>query len=147
MRTRWAAEKREDGVNGSLLSLGLLDTWGFSTPDIRFILLLHRRGRLVLERVLGPDWRGILASGLFSGCNYHVGLHQRCWAHLLREVRSLQEAFASDTCLAGWHDGTMARWHDGTMARRRQRLHALYDEATSRCWIHNAAGYITLLDT
>ena len=73
--------------------------------------------------MLGPGWSGILASDFYAGYNYHLGLHQRCWAHLLRDVKTLQEAFSADISVTVWC----------------QRLRTLYEEATSCCWIHKKA--------
>jgi hypothetical protein len=43
----------------------------------------------------------------------HEGAHQRCWAHLLRDVHDLRAAHPDDAGVAAWADG----------------LHALYQEA------------------
>lgn len=106
---------REDGVNGYL--------WSFSTPGLRFFVREQSRGHQVPERVLGPGWPGILVSDFYSGYHYHLGLHQRCWAHLLRDVRSLEEAFGSEASVKRWC----------------QQVHLLYEEATSVCWIDKQA--------
>lgn len=105
---------REDGINGYL--------WSFSTPTIRVFVRDQSRSHEIPERVLGSDFRGILCSDFYSGYHYHLGEHQRCWVHLLRDNHNLKAAFADVPDAAGVRD-----WCD--------RLYALYEEATSSCWL------------
>lgn len=107
---------RQDGVNGYL--------WSFSTPGpsgVRYFVRDPSRGHQVPEAVLGSDYGGIIVSDFYGGYNYHLGPHQRCWVHLLRDVKKLQEAYPDDDSLKQWA----------------QRVHGLYAEATSCCWIRN----------
>lgn len=105
---------REDGVNGYL--------WSFSTPTIRLFVRDQSRSHDIPERMLGSDYRGILCSDFYSGYHYHLGEHQRCWVHLLRDNHHLKAAFADDERFAEVQD-----WCD--------RLYALYEDATSSCWL------------
>lgn len=102
---------REDGVNGYL--------WSFSTPDVRYFVRDQSRGHQVSEEALGSGYRGIIVSDFYGGYNYHLGLHQRCWAHLLRDVKKLCETFPLDEALIAWS----------------KQLQALYVEAASCCWV------------
>jgi len=88
---------REDGLNGYL--------WSFSTPGpsgVRYFVRDPSRGHQVPEEVLGSNYRGIIVSDFYSGYSYHLGLHQRCWVHLLRDLKKLQEAYPSDENLRDW---------------------------------------------
>lgn len=102
---------REDGVNGYL--------WSFSTPDVRYFARDQSRGHRVPEETLGSDYRGIVVSDFYGGYNYHMGLHQRCWVHLLRDLKKLCEACPQDEPLQLWA----------------KNVYDLYVEATSSCWI------------
>jgi len=76
---------REDGQNGYL--------WSFSTPCVRYFVHDQSRGQEVPERVLGKTFRGVLCRDFYSGYHFYLGLHQRCWVHLLRDVRELKQKY------------------------------------------------------
>jgi transposase len=84
---------REDGANGYL--------WGFSTPTERFYV--HgRRDKAMVDAVLGPAFAGVLSSDFYAAYDHYDGPHQRCWVHLLRDVRALREQHAHDRVLQQW---------------------------------------------
>jgi transposase len=112
---------REDGINDYL--------WSFSTPAIRLFVRDQSRSHDIPERMLGSDFRSILCSDFYSGYHYHLGEHQRCWVHLLRDNHNLKAAFADNAEVQDWCD----------------RLYALYQEATSTCWLRKLAGCVSLL--
>ncbi len=76
---------RENGKNGYL--------WSFSTPTAAYFTLPKTRAGHVVTDVLGEDSRGIVVSDFYGGYNRPLGLHQRCWVHLLRDVHTLTEKF------------------------------------------------------
>ena len=96
---------REDGANGYV--------WFFGTPDLRYFHRDGSRSGAVVREVLGADFDGTLVSDFYAAYNTHEGPHQRCWAHLLRDVHDLRVAHPGDDGVATWADG----------------LHALYREA------------------
>lgn len=99
---------REDGQNGYV--------WVFSTPgeeETRLYVYDHSRGRQVVETVLGEAFQGVLSSDFYGAYNVYVGPHQRCWVHLLRDMRDLKEEYPEDDTVQTWV----------------QRLRALYDRA------------------
>jgi len=83
---------RENGQNGYL--------WSFSTPSVRYFVYDKSRGHQVPEETLGTSFRGVLISDFYSGYHYYLGLHQRCWVHLLRDVRQLKQEFPTEGVLA-----------------------------------------------
>lgn len=70
---------REGGRNGYL--------WSFSNPKVRYFLRRGSRGSKVVVEVLGDGFEGVLAGDFYGACNVHQGLRQRCWTHLLRDIR------------------------------------------------------------
>ena len=96
---------REDGRNGYL--------WSFSTPKVRYFLYRPSRSRQVVEEVLGNEFEGVLVSDFYGAYNVYQGPHQRCWAHLLRDIHQLKERLPE-------HEG-LARWS--------QRVQEVYDQA------------------
>lgn len=65
--------------------------WGFFTLTLSFFVFSQKRGGDILENVLGKKFKGIIGCDgwstykLFSE-KYGI-LLQRCWAHLIREVK------------------------------------------------------------
>lgn len=99
---------REDGVNGYV--------WVFATADsepIRYYEHDPSRAQAVLRRILGDRFRGYLVSDFYAGYNEYAGKHQRCWVHLLRDLRELREKQEGNTEAVAWA----------------QKVRALYDEA------------------
>ena len=96
---------REDGANGYV--------WFFGTPDLRYFHRDASRGGAVVAEVLGDAFAGALVSDFYAGYNTYSGPHQRCWAHLLRDVHDLRLAHPDDSGVAAWAAA----------------LHALYQEA------------------
>jgi transposase len=84
---------REDGTNGYL--------WSFSTPTARYFVR-GRRDKAVVDAVLGPAFAGVLVTDFYAAYDHYDGPHQRCWAHLLREIHALVERHPTDAPLAAW---------------------------------------------
>jgi transposase len=100
---------REDGRNGYV--------WLLATPEgERDVAYHHSRAGRVANDLLGADFRGVLISDFYGGDNDTPGgRHQRCWVHLLRDVRALAEAHAAGTTLADlevrvWAAAVRALW-------------------------------------
>lgn len=77
---------REGGVNGYL--------WNFSTPSLQYLLYRKSRGSKIVAEVLGKDgenFNGVLVTDFYAAYNEHSGFHQRCWAHLFRDIHELKE--------------------------------------------------------
>ncbi len=84
---------REDGVNGYI--------WTLSTLTERFFFR-GRRTRAQIEELLGPTFTGVLVTDFYAAYDHYAGLHQRCWAHLLREIHDLVVANPTDGRLGRW---------------------------------------------
>jgi hypothetical protein len=85
---------RQTGRNGYL--------WSFSTPTARYLLYRKSRGRQVVREVLGTEFAGVLVSDFYGAYNIHDGYHQRCWAHLLRDINQLAEDYPDSQPLTQW---------------------------------------------
>ena len=84
---------REDGANGYV--------WTFSTPTDRYFVR-RGRGKAVVDEVLGESFSGVLVSDFYAAYNHYPGLKQRCWVHLLRDIRELEALYPEDTGLSQW---------------------------------------------
>ncbi len=121
---------REAGQNGY--------AWLLATPEgERYVEYHHSRAGAVANALLGADFGGVLVSDFYAGYNDTPGgRHQRCWVHLLRDVRSLGEAHAEEMSLVGletrvWVDALTRLWqrvhhaltHPSASPAQRQLVH------------------------
>lgn len=90
---------REDGKNGYL--------WSFSTPTERYFVRAGRN-KEVVDEVLGPAFTGVLVTDFYAAYDHYDGPHQRCWAHLLRDIHALRERHPADATLRAWADEVRA---------------------------------------
>ena len=85
------------------------------------------RGHLVPKRVLGDSYKGILCSDFYAGYFWHLGLHQRCWVHYLRDISELEQAHPADRAVAAWVSAVRKiyrRARDYTNRDRKARIKA-----------------------
>ena len=111
---------REDGKNGYL--------WSFSTPDTRYYVRDPSRSSRVVREALGEDFAGILITDFYSAYSYHLGEHQRCWVHLLRDMHDLVEKHPSSESVKSFvrsvrelFDRARAYKHRNPRERRKER--------------------------
>jgi len=84
---------REAGHNGYV--------WTFSTPTTR-LFVRDTREKRVLTEMLGETFAGVLVSDFYGAYTGYTGLHQYCWAHLLRDLHVLATDHPADTRIQGW---------------------------------------------
>lgn len=87
---------RENGQNGYV--------WFAGTPTgERYFEYHHSRAGAVINTLLGEDFSGVLGSDFYAGYNDTPGgRHQRCWAHLLRDLHDLKEVHAASLEAVIW---------------------------------------------
>ena len=85
---------RENGRNGYV--------WSFSTEQVRYFVYHQSRAGAVVKEILGEEFEGVLVTDFYGGYNAHLGVHQRCWVHLLRDIHELKEKHAKDQSLRKW---------------------------------------------
>ena len=110
---------REDGQNHWL--------WSFSTADVRLFVTDKSRGHRVAERALGERYPGILISDFLAAYSYHLGIHQRCWVHFLRDLKHLVEEHPKDNEVGRWVKRVRAIYEEAKRFRspvRRERVRA-----------------------
>lgn len=95
---------REKGKNGYV--------WTFNTP-LQCYFVRGPRTKAVVDEALGPQFAGVLVSDFYAAYHHYPGLHQRCWAHLLRDIHDLTEAYPSDQSLADWAAVVLALYREG----------------------------------
>ena len=85
---------REDGMNGYL--------WSLCTPELRYFHFDRSRAGAVAQRLLGLCFGGVLLCDFYGGYNFYDGPIQRCWVHLLRDLKKLIEANGDDENVRAW---------------------------------------------
>jgi hypothetical protein len=85
---------REDGVNGYI--------WSFSNPEVRYLLRDQSRASRVVTETLGDEFDGVLVSDFYGAYNAYGGVKQRCWVHLLRDLKKLVEKHPGNESVARW---------------------------------------------
>ncbi|HET6261578.1 MAG TPA: IS66 family transposase [Chloroflexia bacterium] len=75
---------RESGQNGYV--------WVMSNgAGERYFEYHHSRAGAVARSMSGTHYKGTLCSDFYAAYNEHACRHQRCWAHLLRDLAALEE--------------------------------------------------------
>jgi len=87
---------RENGQNGYV--------WFAGTPTgERYFEYHHSRAGSVINALLGEDFAGVLGSDFYAAYNDAPGgRHQRCWAHLLRDLHALKTDHATSLEVVVW---------------------------------------------
>jgi transposase len=98
---------REDGRSGWV--------WTLTTPTVRLFRFSSSRAGAVARALLGADAEGVIVSDFYTAYDQLDGRHQRCWAHLLREIHELTEQFPTDGGLHAWA----------------QEMHAIFTQAVA----------------
>lgn len=85
---------RQNGRNGFV--------WTVSTPTVRFFDYTPSRAGVVARRLVGAEYEGVTVSDFYTAYDQLDGLHQRCWAHFLRDIHELRSQYPDDAGLAAW---------------------------------------------
>ena len=100
---------REGGINGYV--------WTFSTPRERYFLR-RGRGKEVVDEALGESFSGVLTSDFYAAYDHYPGPKQRCWVHLLRDIRELTARYPDHRRLARWSRALKRLYLRGQVTRR-----------------------------
>jgi transposase len=122
---------REDGDNGY--------AWASSTPEgLRAFEFHFSRAGAVPEAVL-DGFTGTLVTDFYGGYNHTDGRHQRCWVHLLRDLRQLKADHAvSHPEVLAWIDSVVKTYHQGKALAQRDppltsvECQTLFDDLVDR---------------
>lgn len=74
--------------------------WVVSTATDRYFEI-GRRTSEQIDAILSADFAGVLVTDFYAAY-HHFGLHQRCWAHILRTLHDLCAAYPEDRALGRW---------------------------------------------
>jgi len=96
--------------------------WAFVTERLAYVRIDRSRGSGVPKDVLGETYPGIVISDFHSAYNRLPGPQQKCWVHLLRELRECAKTELSEEFRAA-HRGLRRLFLDARrLARQRSTL-------------------------
>ena len=89
---------RENGRNGWV--------WTVSTPTVRFVQHTRRRAGAAATRLLGEGDEDVSSATVvgdcYAGYDRLARTQQRCWSHLLRDIRDLEDDRPDDAGVGRW---------------------------------------------
>lgn len=82
---------REDGINGH--------QWSFSDDKYQLLWYQKKRNKDVVREFVGKEepFEGIMVSDFLASYNEYNGFHQRCWVHLLSDIKELKKQYFRQT--------------------------------------------------
>lgn len=96
---------REDGDNGYV--------WSTSTPDGLRSYEFHFSRAATIPETLLMGYTGAVVTDFYAAYNHTDGQHQRCWVHLLRDVRQLKIDFGtSHSDILPWAAAVVQTYQD-----------------------------------
>lgn len=87
---------REDGQNGYIWCLAT------DTPQPVRYYEYHRSRSGDVALAMLDGYAGHLVTDFYAAYNKYLGPHQRCWVHLLRDLRALREAHEANGEVVAW---------------------------------------------
>lgn len=96
---------RQDGRNFWL--------WSFSNDYLSFYSIEKSRGQDVVRSILGKTFDGVLISDFYGSYNGIECAKQRCWVHLLRELRELKEKYKGNKEIVAFSRRLKTFFHRG----------------------------------
>lgn len=67
--------------------------WCFTQPQATYYLIDRSRGHPALEKFFVEEFAGVLVTDFWAAYDaVACGAHQRCWPHLLRELKEVEQA-------------------------------------------------------
>jgi hypothetical protein len=70
--------------------------WSFSNKDMSVYVIDESRSQRVVEEVLGTKFNGILITDFYGAYNKIECRKQKCWFHVLKELKDLTEKYPKD---------------------------------------------------
>lgn len=70
--------------------------WSFSSSKVVYYHVDRSRGQKVVTFVLGRTFAGVLVSDFYGAYHLIVAVKQKCWVHVLREVKKIETEHPKD---------------------------------------------------
>jgi transposase len=98
---------REAGRNGYIWVMT-------NAAGARYFQYDHSRAGAVARGLTGAHYAGTLCTDFYAGYNEHRCRHQRCWAHLLRDVAELEKVHGAQEAVRTWVEAVRTLYREGT---------------------------------
>jgi hypothetical protein len=90
--------------------------WTVSTAQS--IYVHHgRRTNEEIDGILEPDFAGTIVADCYAAYDHFLGPKQRCWAHLVRELRGLLHEHGNHEDTVAWVEGILGVYEQARAAR------------------------------
>jgi transposase len=97
---------REAGQNGYV--------WVMTNPaGVSYFHYDHSRAGAVARQLSGAHYAGTLATDFYGGYNEHQCRHQRCWAHLIRDLAALEKEHGRVAGVVEWVRAVCQLYREG----------------------------------
>lgn len=70
--------------------------WSFSSPTVACYHVDRSRGGNVVKLVFGDSFKGVLVSDGHSAYHKMDSAKQKCWVHILRDIKKIEETYSLD---------------------------------------------------
>lgn len=90
--------------------------WSVSTS--RQVYIAHgRRTNEAIDGILGADFGGTIVADCYAAYDHFDGPKQRCWAHLVRDLKALLAEHGEEDETVAWAEGILAVYQQATATR------------------------------
>lgn len=70
--------------------------WSFSSKELAYYHIDRSRGQKVVTLILGKSFAGVLISDFYNAYNLVISTKQKCWVHILRDVKKMEKDYPND---------------------------------------------------
>jgi ribosomal protein S27AE len=90
----------------------------WTTSTAQLVYLHHgRRTNEAIDGILGADFAGTIVADCYAAYDHFTGPKQRCWAHLVRELKGLLHDQGGQEETVAWVEGILAVYDQARAAR------------------------------
>jgi hypothetical protein len=90
--------------------------WTVSTAQ--YVYVQHgRRTNEEIDSILGADFGGTIVADCYAAYDHFLGPKQRCWAHLVRDLKALLHEYGSHHETVAWVEGILTVFEQARAAR------------------------------
>jgi hypothetical protein len=90
----------------------------WTTSTAQLIYLHHgKRTNEEIDGILGADFAGTIVADCYAAYDHFAGPKQRCWAHLVRELKALLHDHGGHEETVAWVEGILALYEQARAAR------------------------------
>jgi hypothetical protein len=90
--------------------------WTVSTSQ-RVYVHHGRRTNEEIDGILGADFGGTIVADCYAAYDHFLGPKQRCWAHLIRDLKALLHEHGEETETGAWAEGILAVFEQARATR------------------------------